>query len=106
MSTTALSNASFAPDTRHNVGAALRALAESANNLAVAVWNSAFETSDTTPQELTPFDEAANLRAMAEEALHNKDAGFAQDLYAMADRVERAALAAQAASVLHTRFHS
>lgn len=96
MGTTALTTAPFAEDTRHDVGAALRALAASVRNLAAALWNSAFETAAPAPQELTPFDQAAHLRAMADDALAAKDAGFAQDLYAMADRVEREALAAQA----------
>lgn len=95
MGTTALTTAPFAEDTRHNVGAALRALAASASNLAVALWNSVFEASTPASQELTPFDQAARLRAMADDALAAKDPGFAQDLYAMADRVEREALAAQ-----------
>lgn len=96
MSTTTLSNAPFAQDTRNNVGAAVRALAVSANNLAVALWNSAFQSAPVVAKELTAFDEAANLRAMADDAMSAKDVGFANDLYAMADRVERAALAAQA----------
>jgi hypothetical protein len=95
MGTTAFTTAPFAEDTRHDVGAALRALTASASNLAVALWNSAFETSASAPQELTPEDQAAQLRTMADEALSSKDAGFAQDLYAMADRVEREAMAAQ-----------
>ncbi len=38
------------------------------------------------------LDEASQLRAMADDAAA-QDPNFAQDLYALADRVERAALA-------------
>lgn len=95
MTTTTLPSRQFTPTVRPSVGEALRALGVSAQHLAVALWNTA--TARTTVQTKAPtaLDEVSYLRSLADEALA-KDPGFAQDLYAMADRVEREALATQA----------
>jgi hypothetical protein len=96
MNSTTLQNVSFPQETRPSVSEALRAVVLSAQRLGVALWHSAIQRQATAPAALTPHDEAASLRAMADDALA-KDPSFAQDLYAMADRVERAEIAAQAA---------
>jgi hypothetical protein len=52
-----------------------------------ASWFSAREA--VKPRPLTRFEEAEQLRAMADDLL-NSDPSFAQDLYAAADRHELA----------------
>ncbi|PQA77587.1 hypothetical protein [Rhodoferax sp. TS-BS-61-7] len=90
MASTAIRTPHFAPAQQPSVGQALRDLLVSARALSVALWAAAFQSQATAPVEL---DEASQLRAMADDAAAS-DPGFAQDLYALADRVERAAIAA------------
>jgi hypothetical protein len=96
MTTTTLQSPRFSPATRPSVGEALRALGVSANHLALALWNTAFRRAAVVAETPTALDEVNYLRSLADDAVA-KDPGFAQDLYAMADRMEREALAAQAA---------
>ena len=94
--TTALQNRPFTQTARPNVGEALRALGVSARQLALALWNTATARTVVQAKVPTALDEVTYLRGLADDAL-SKDPGFAQDLYAMADRVEREALATPAA---------
>ena len=89
MASTAIRTPHFAPAQHPTVGQALRDLLVSARALSVALWAAAFRSQPTVAVEL---DEASHLRALADDAVA-KDPNFAQDLYALADRVERAALA-------------
>lgn len=89
MASTAIRTPHFAPAQQPSVGQALRDLLVSARALSVALWAAAFHSQPATAVEL---DEASQLRALADDAMA-KDPNFAQDLYALADRVERAALA-------------
>lgn len=59
-----------------------------------ATWFNAQATAKTAsiPRALTAFEEAEQLRAMANDLL-SSDPAFAQDLYAAADRHEHAARA-------------
>lgn len=93
--TTTLQNRPFTQTARPNVGEALRALGVSARHLVRALWNTATARTVAQAQVPTTLDEVTYLRDMADDALA-KDPGFAQDLYAMADRVEREALLASA----------
>lgn len=94
MTTTTLQSRRFTPTARPSVGEALRALGVSARQLAVALWNTAFQPATVAAETTSPaMAEVAYLRGLADDALA-KDPSFAQDLYAMADRVEREALAA------------
>lgn len=90
MASTAIRTPHFTPAQHPNVGQALRDLLVSARALSVALWAAVFLRQAATPVEL---DEASHLRALADDAV-TRDPNFAQDLYALADRVERAALAA------------
>lgn len=90
MNSTAIRTPHFAPAQQPTVGQALRDVLVSARALSVALWAAAFQSHAAAPAEL---DEASQLRAMADDAAAS-DPGFAQDLYALADRVERAAIAA------------
>ncbi|HCX81756.1 MAG: hypothetical protein A3E00_04420 [Curvibacter sp. RIFCSPHIGHO2_12_FULL_63_18] len=91
MASTAIRTPHFAPAQQPNVAQALRDLLVSARTLSSALWAAAFQRQTVSPVEL---DEASQLRALADDAMA-KDPNFAQDLYALADRVERAALAGQ-----------
>ncbi|MDZ7920341.1 hypothetical protein [Rhodoferax sp.] len=90
MNSTAIRTPHFAPVQQPTVGQALRDVLVSARALSVALWAAAFHSDAAAPVAL---DEASQLRAMADDAAAS-DPGFAQDLYALADRVERAAIAA------------
>ncbi len=78
---------------RPSVGEALRDLSVAALRLAQALWAAATQPRPV-PQAmpLTAFDEAEELRALADAHVLS-DPCFAQDLYAAADRHERAARA-------------
>jgi len=79
-----------APRNAESVTTALHELAVAAHHLIAALL--ANLTQRRIPTKLTVQEEADNLRAMAYE-LVLKDPRFAQDLYAAADRHERAASA-------------
>ncbi|OYQ41726.1 hypothetical protein CHU94_04940 [Rhodoferax sp. TH121] len=89
MASTAIRTPHFAPAQQPGVAQALRDLLVSARALSSALWAAAFERQAAGAVEL---DEASQLRAMADDVA-SQDPNFAQDLYALADRVERAALA-------------
>lgn len=91
MASTAIRTHHFAPAQQPSVAQALRDLLVSARMLSRALWAAAFPRQAIPPVEL---DEASQLRAMADDVA-TQDPNFAQDLYALADRVERAALAGQ-----------
>jgi hypothetical protein len=90
MASTAIPTPHFAPAQQPSVGQALRDLLVSARALSLALWAAAFRSQPVVAVEL---DEASHLRALADDAV-TRDPHFAQDLYALADRVERATLAA------------
>lgn len=96
MATTTLQSPRFAPATRPNVAEALHALGVSARQLAVALWNTAFQRTAVVAEVPPALAEVTNLRSLADDVLAT-DPNFAQDLYAMADRLEREALAAHIA---------
>lgn len=96
MTSTTLHNRPFTPNARPSVGEALRALGVSAQNLVLALWSTATARTAVQAKAPTALDEVSYLRGLADDALA-KDPGFAQDLYAMADRMEREALATQVA---------
>ncbi len=74
----------------HNVGDALHELAIAARHLSVALWSSVSQSNGVGLQALTASQEAENLRHMASSLLQ-KDPRFAYELFAAADRHERAA---------------
>jgi hypothetical protein len=88
MAITAVSQSRFNSAHQPSVGQALHELLVSARTLSSALWAAAFQSRSTTTVEA---DEASRLRAMADDAA-STDPRFAQDLYILADRVERAAL--------------
>jgi hypothetical protein len=69
------------------VSSALQELATAAAHLVAAVSATLFKTA--APRALTVFDEAEQVRKMA-EAYADSDRGFAADLFAAADRHEMA----------------
>lgn len=70
-----------------SVGDALRGLAVAAHRLVSALWAAASQRSHVAPRVLTLREEADELRAFA-NTLATSDPGFADDLYAAADRHE------------------
>lgn len=83
MSTNALQFPS--PTTAPAVSSALRELLQATANLAAAVYATLFKTA--APQALTAFEEAEQVRQLA-ESYTDSDPGFASDLFAAADRHE------------------
>jgi len=79
------SNLSTAPTS--SVADALHDLAVAAQKLGLALWAALLQRSATTSRVLTAREEADQVRDMANELMHT-DPGFAQDLYAAADRHE------------------
>ena len=69
------------------VSSALQELFTAASHLVAALSASLFKTAP--PRALTVFEEAEQVRKMA-EALSDSDRGFAADLFAAADRHEMA----------------
>lgn len=69
------------------VSSALQELVTAASHLFAALSDSLFKTA--APRSLTVFDEAEQVRKMA-EAYADSDRGFAADLFAAADRHEMA----------------
>ncbi len=89
MASTAIRTPHFATAQQPGVAQALRDLLVSARTLSAALWAAVFQSRPAAAVEL---DEASQLRAMADDAVA-ADPRYAQDLYALADRVERAAIA-------------
>lgn len=75
-----------------SVGVALRELGGAAQKLGLALWVALLQRSSTASRVLTAREEADQVRDMANAMMHT-DPGFAQDLYAAADRHEEAARA-------------
>ena len=69
------------------VSSAMQELVTAASHLFAALSDSLFKTA--APRALTAFDEAEQVRKMA-EAYADSDRGFAADLFAAADRHEMA----------------
>ena len=90
MTITALQTKNFTHDQFQHAGNALHSLAASLARLATALWSAAMPSRQLVPTVLTARQEADQLRAMADD-VQRSDPRFAQDLYAAADRHERAA---------------
>ena len=75
-----LTRANHAP-----VSSALQELFTAASNLVAAISATLFKTA--APRALTVFEEAEQVRMMA-ESFYDNDPGFAADLFAAADRHE------------------
>jgi len=81
-----VSGLSTAP--RPGVADALHGLAVAAQGVVVALWAAVSQRAGVAEQApLTAFEEAENLRAIADEWLQS-DPRFAQELYCAADRHE------------------
>jgi hypothetical protein len=91
MTSATLNPGNLATETQ-NVESAWRDLALAARNLVRALWSTSLKRNTGVPPALTAYEEANNLRALA-DTLVSKDLRFAQDLYAAADRHERTAYA-------------
>jgi len=89
MTSTTLNPRNLAP-AQHHVGDALHELAIAARHLSAALWSSVSHCQAVGLQALTASQEAENLRNMASSLLHT-DPRFAYELFAAADRHERAA---------------
>lgn len=96
MSSTTLSSQGFTPARPQAVGDALRELAAAARSVVTAVWAAASAAlrqrgsrGSASALALSPAEEAARVRALAGTYLKS-DPGFAADLFAAADRHERA----------------
>jgi hypothetical protein len=88
MSSTTMQPQGFNPARPQAVGDALRELSTAAQRLATAMW-AAFQPSHApSGQDLTPIEEAAEVRNLATTYMKT-DPGFAADLFAAADRHER-----------------
>lgn len=89
MTTATLNPSPLATTQPNNVGAALRELGTAIHRLATALWAAATQRSTAQPRVFSVFEEAAQLRAFADEQ-YKTDPRFAQDLYCAADRHELA----------------
>ena len=89
MTTATLNPSPLTTTQPNNVGAALHELGTAVHRLATALWAAATQRSTVEPRVLTVFEEAAQLRAFADEQ-YKTDPRFAQDLYCAADRHELA----------------
>ena len=85
MSSTTLNGLSLPQNAQPTVGASLQALWVAGQNLALALWQSAFGAKPAQAQ--TAFEEAEALRSYAAQ-IQNSDPAFAADLFAAADRHE------------------
>ena len=70
-----------------SIGAAFGEVAVAFKHLASALLRSAFAPATTQAEHLTAFEEAEALRSFAAD-IQEQDPGFAQDLFAAADRHE------------------
>jgi hypothetical protein len=89
MSITTMQSQGFAPGRPQAVGEALRDLSASAQRVLTALWAALPQRHATQANALTPAQEAARVRQMANTYLKT-DPGFAADLFAAADRYELA----------------
>jgi hypothetical protein len=87
MTTATLRPTRLSPTASSNVSVALRELAGAAHRLALALWAAKADRTPAQSQEASAFEAAAELRTFA-SSLPASDHGFADDLYAAADRHE------------------
>ncbi len=79
------------PEAAPSVGVALRELATAGRHLASALWAAATQQPVVEARALTASEQAEQVRAMADLQMRF-DVRFAQELYAIANRHEAAAL--------------
>ena len=89
MSSTTLQSRVFTPNRPQAVGEALRELSSAAARVLKASWEALRFRDASLLGPLTPADEAQRVRNLATTYLQT-DPGFAADLFAAADRYERA----------------
>lgn len=87
MTSITLNSQSTTPASQPSIGSALRELAVAGRHLTVALLSTLQRKSAADRQQLSAFQEAENLRALAETWVKT-DPGFAADLFAAADRHE------------------
>ena len=89
MTSTTLPSQRFSPARPQAVGDAFRELSSAAGRVLTALRATVRQRRSAPTAPLSPAEEAARVREMAGRYLKN-DPGFAADLYAAADRYERA----------------
>lgn len=89
MSITTMQSQGFTPGRPPAVGEALRDLSASAQRVLTALRAALPQRRVAQARALTPAEEAARVREMASTYVKT-DPGFAADLFAAADRYERA----------------
>lgn len=89
MSITTMQSQGFTPGRPQAVGEALRDLSAAAQRVLTALWAVVPQRNAGPAKALTPAEEAARVRDLASTYLKT-DPGFAADLFAAADRYERA----------------
>ena len=89
MTSTTMQSQGFAPARPQAVGEALRELSTAAVRVLTALRSALPKRHPAPAQALNPAEEAARVRDMAGTYVKT-DPGFAADLYAAADRYERA----------------
>lgn len=89
MSSTTMQSQGFVPARPQAVGEALRDLSAAANRVLMALWAALPKRRPLAAVALSPAEEAASVRDLA-ASYTRTDPGFAADLYAAADRYERA----------------
>jgi hypothetical protein len=87
MTSITLNSQTTTPAEQPSVGAALHELAVAGRHLAVALLSTVRRQSAARRRQLSVFEEAENLRAFAQTHMKT-DPGFADDLFAAADRHE------------------
>ena len=91
MTLSALQTRNFTHDQFQHAVSILHSLAASVARLATALWSAAMPSRQLVPTVPAARQEADQLRAMADD-VQRSDRCFAQELYAAAERHERAAL--------------
>ena len=86
MTSITLNSQTTTPASQPSVGSALHELAVAGRHLVVALL-STLQRKSAASQQLSAFQEAENLRALADTWVKT-DPGFAADLFAAADRHE------------------
>jgi hypothetical protein len=89
MSSTIMQSQSFQAAQPQAIGEALRELSAAAQHLFQSIRATLQKQDASASKELTPAEEANRVRQMATTYLRT-DPGFAEDLFAAADRHERA----------------
>jgi hypothetical protein len=88
MTSTTLQTSHVESNPSSSIAAAVHELFSAARHLLVALWNTTTHAPRAALQALSAYEEAEQLRAIADEYI-SKDPRFAQDLYGAADRHER-----------------